>query len=70
MALPDTVSQSEGAPRTISYTRMSAFGTKRTSDVALHMSAFGGKADIVRTCRHAAFDPGRHLNRADRYLCF
>ena len=25
---------------------MSAFGTKRTSRVALHMSAFGGKADI------------------------
>ena len=24
---------------------MSAFGTKRTSAVALHMSAFGGKAD-------------------------
>ena len=26
---------------------MSAIGTKRTSLVALHMSAFGGKADIV-----------------------
>ena len=25
---------------------MSAFGPKRTSVVALHMSAFGGKADI------------------------
>ena len=25
---------------------MSAFGTKRTSLVALHMSAFGGKADM------------------------
>ena len=25
---------------------MSAFGTKRTCRVALHMSAFGGKADI------------------------
>ena len=25
---------------------MSAIGTKRTSIVALHMSAFGGKADI------------------------
>ena len=25
---------------------MSAFGTKRTCQVALHMSAFGGKADI------------------------
>ena len=26
---------------------MSAIGTKRTSACALHMSAFGGKADIV-----------------------
>ena len=26
---------------------MSAFGTKRTCRVALHMSAFGGKADIA-----------------------
>jgi hypothetical protein len=26
---------------------MSAFGTKRTSPSALHMSAFGGKADII-----------------------
>ena len=26
---------------------MSAFGPKRTSLVALHMSAFGGKADIA-----------------------
>ena len=29
---------------------MSAFGPKQTSLVALHMSAFGGKADIV-LCR-------------------
>ena len=28
---------------------MSAIGTKRTSASALHMSAFGGKADITRT---------------------
>ena len=27
---------------------MSAIGTKRTSLVALHMSAFGGKADIIQ----------------------
>jgi hypothetical protein len=27
---------------------MSAIGTKQTSLVALHMSAFGGKADIAR----------------------
>ena len=30
----------------------SAFGTKRTSLFAPHMSAFGGKADIVCTCRN------------------
>ena len=33
---------------------MSALGTKRTCRVALHMSAFGGKADIARTCRNVA----------------
>ena len=27
---------------------MSAIGTKRTYQVALHMSAFGGKADMTR----------------------
>ena len=27
---------------------MSAIGTKRTYRVALHMSAFGGKVDIIR----------------------
>ena len=32
-----------------------AFGTKRTSLVALHISAFGGKADIVLTCRYVRF---------------
>ena len=30
--------------------RMSAYGTKRTSLVAPHMSAFGGKADIEAAC--------------------
>ena len=30
------------------YVGMSAIGTKRTSLVAPHMSAFGGKADIAR----------------------
>ena len=29
---------------------MSAIGTKRTFLLALHMSAFGGKADITPTC--------------------
>ena len=31
-----------------SVLRMSAIGTKRTSLVALHMSAFGCKADIIQ----------------------
>ena len=34
---------------------MSAIGTKRTSLVALHMSAFGGKADIASRRREAVF---------------
>ena len=38
---------------------MSAIGTKRTSLVALHMSAFGGKADIGFCAAHLAFDPKR-----------
>jgi hypothetical protein len=32
--------------------RESAIGTKRTSLVALHMSAFGGKADIAISLRN------------------
>ena len=32
---------------------MSAIGTKRTCRVALHMSAFGGKADMVQRPQHA-----------------
>ena len=31
---------------------MSAFGTKRTSLVAPHMSAFGGKADMTFCSAH------------------
>jgi hypothetical protein len=34
---------------------MSAFGPKRTSLVALHMSAFGGKADITLTRANVCF---------------
>ena len=34
---------------------MSAFGTKRTSQVALHMSAFRGKADMMQTSRVKIF---------------
>ena len=37
---------------------MSAIGTKRTSLVALHMSAFGGKADMT-ICGMSAFS-GRY----------
>ena len=35
----------------------SAFGTKRTSLVAPHMSAFGGKADMCRATRDVRFVP-------------
>jgi hypothetical protein len=34
---------------------MSAIGTKRTFLFALHMSAFGGKADIVIALRNVRF---------------
>jgi len=33
---------------TVITRQMSAFGPKRTSLVAPHMSAFGGKADIIQ----------------------
>jgi hypothetical protein len=36
---------------------MSAFGPKRTSLVALHMSAFGGKADMAFRGANVCFDP-------------
>jgi hypothetical protein len=35
--------------------QMSANGPKRTSLVALHMSAFGGKADIVSSAQNVCF---------------
>ena len=34
---------------------MSAFGPKQTLAVALHMSAFGGKADITFCGAHVGF---------------
>ena len=41
---------------------MSAIGTKRTSPSALHMSAFGGKADIALfALQMSAYDPKRTL---------
>ena len=50
---------------------MSAIGTKQTCRVALHMSAIGGKADIVPHRKMSAYDPKRILagpgaNRAAR----
>ena len=39
--------------------RMSAFGTKRTSLVALLMSASGGKADMAIALHMSANDPKR-----------
>ena len=38
---------------------MSAIGTKRTCASALHMSAFGGKADMTFAAQMSAFDPKR-----------
>ena len=38
---------------------MSAIGTKRTSLVAPHMSAIGGKADMTFCAAMSAFDPKR-----------
>jgi hypothetical protein len=35
--------------------RMSAFGTKRTSEPPLKMSAFGGKADIADASRNVRY---------------
>jgi hypothetical protein len=34
---------------------MSAFGTKRTSQLRCRMSAFGGKADIARVVANVRF---------------
>ena len=39
----------------ILITLMSAIGTKQTSRVALHMSAFGGKADMPFCAAHVCF---------------
>jgi len=50
----------------IEWGEMSAIGPKRTSLVAPHMSAFGGKADICRFALHmSAFDPKRTWARRD-----
>jgi len=38
---------------------MSAFGPKRTSLVAPHMSAFGGKADMTFGGANVCFNPKR-----------
>jgi len=40
----------------------SAFGTKRTSEHAQSMSAFGGKAEIDWTCFDVRFWPKRTLS--------
>src|SRR5262245_42026342 len=39
---------------------MSPFGPKRTWGTALHMSAFGGKADIMLTPKMFGYDRGEH----------
>jgi hypothetical protein len=38
---------------------MSAYGPKRTSLIAPHMSAFGGKADMAPRRKMSACDPKR-----------
>jgi hypothetical protein len=38
---------------------MSAIGPKQTFFCALHMSAFGGRADMAIALRYVAFDPKR-----------
>ena len=40
---------------TFAAMHMSAFGTKRTCQSLSAMSAFGGKADITRTCTDVCF---------------
>jgi hypothetical protein len=48
---------------------MSAIGTKRTSPSALHMSAFGGKADILFATGLGALgllEPPKKKKRASR----
>ena len=42
---------------------MSGSGTKRTYRVALHMSAFGGKADMASASQMSAYDPKRTSRR-------
>ena len=42
---------------------MSAIGTKRTSLVALHMSAFGAKAGIEFALRNVCLSPEAHIGR-------
>jgi hypothetical protein len=41
---------------------MSAIGPKRTSLVALHMSAFGGKADMTSCVAHVCLGPKADLS--------
>ena len=50
--LPVTALRGHRMADKLSVPRMSAIGPKRTPLAAPHMSAFGGKADIPRTCGH------------------
>ena len=47
---------------------MSAIGTKQTCRVALHMSAFGGKADIVVKSVYFWASRGRSLPLASMFV--
>jgi hypothetical protein len=44
-----------GTGRSVLQRRMSAIGTKRTSELTRPMSAFGGKADIALTSDNVRF---------------
>jgi hypothetical protein len=46
---------------------MSAIGPKRTSAIALHMSAFGGKADIATGGPKKDFE-GLHVEAANEFV--
>ena len=51
---------------------MSAFGPKQTWAVALHMSAFGGKADVT-SCKSAfavAIGGKADMGWCTAYVCF
>ena len=47
---------------------MSAIGTKRTSQIAPHMSAFEGRANMTFALHMSAFDPKRTSGDPGRWF--